>query len=140
MSDYDPNYVHVKSYALVGQKAVIFNDKGQFLLLQRSGKAGGEGMWNFPGGAVETGEELISAIQREIKEEAGIDVFDLQLFAARSQMLEDNDFLIMLGYQAKYSGSEVILNWEHTACKWVTKNEASGMELTEITRYFISLL
>lgn len=36
MADYDPNYKPKKAYALVGQKAIVVNDDGEILLLQRS--------------------------------------------------------------------------------------------------------
>lgn len=54
--------------------AVIWNDQGQILIDRRrqSGLLGG--LWEFPGGKVETGETVEACIQREIQEELGIEV------------------------------------------------------------------
>lgn len=54
--------------------AVIWNDQGQILIDRRpqSGLLGG--LWEFPGGKVEPGETIEACIQREIKEELGIEI------------------------------------------------------------------
>ena len=48
--------------------AVIVKDN-KFLITRRAPKLKLEGMWEFPGGKVEEGESLYTAIEREIKEE-----------------------------------------------------------------------
>jgi 8-oxo-dGTP diphosphatase len=50
----------------VGVGAVLTNAAGQVLLV-RTAKAG----WELPGGRVESGEDLLQALAREISEEAG---------------------------------------------------------------------
>jgi 8-oxo-dGTP pyrophosphatase MutT (NUDIX family) len=50
----------------VGVCGVVFNASGQVLLV-RTAKAG----WELPGGRVETGEDLLQALQREVLEETG---------------------------------------------------------------------
>lgn len=52
---------------------------GRILLHKRSNKCRDEhGTWDCGGGAVEFGEDLEDAVRREIKEEYGVDVEDLE--------------------------------------------------------------
>jgi len=54
--------------------AVIEHRDGRFLLAQRPPGKFYEGYWEFPGGKVEPGEPIASALERELREELGIDV------------------------------------------------------------------
>jgi ADP-ribose pyrophosphatase YjhB (NUDIX family) len=62
----------------VSVAAIVVNDKREVLLLNhvlrpRSG-------WGFPGGFLDAGESAADAISREIKEETGIGLDDVQLY------------------------------------------------------------
>lgn len=62
-------------YIGISVGALIFNDEGKILLCKRSQNAKNErGCWEAPGGAVEYGETLEHAIQREMKEELNIEL------------------------------------------------------------------
>lgn len=54
--------------------AVIWNDQGQVLIDRRKPEGLLGGLWEFPGGKIETGETVEACIQREIQEELGIDI------------------------------------------------------------------
>ena len=54
--------------------AVIYNQRGEFLLAQRPPGKAYAGYWEFPGGKVETGEDAATALKRELHEELGIEV------------------------------------------------------------------
>ncbi|WP_124727936.1 NUDIX hydrolase [Staphylospora marina] len=54
--------------------AVVLNrERTKVLLLQRN-EAPGKGLWAFPGGYVERGQDLFETIQNEVKEETGLTV------------------------------------------------------------------
>src|SRR5512141_452594 len=54
-------------------KAVIANDHGDILFLQRNsaGRADMKSNWDLPGGLVEPGEDDTTALTREVEEELG---------------------------------------------------------------------
>ncbi|MBD2075076.1 A/G-specific adenine glycosylase [Phormidium sp. FACHB-592] len=54
--------------------AVIWNDQGQILIDRRRQEGLLGGLWEFPGGKVEPGETIEACIQREIREELGIEI------------------------------------------------------------------
>ena len=62
--------------------AVIFNDKREVLLLKHRFRAGSG--WGLPGGFMEQGEQPIDTLRRELREEIGLEVDDVNVFAARS--------------------------------------------------------
>jgi len=51
---------------------VILNENKQILISKRAANTHQGGLWEFPGGKVETGETLEQALTRELGEELGI--------------------------------------------------------------------
>lgn len=60
--------------------AVIFDRRGRLLLQQRSDG----GQWGLPGGSVEIGEALATAVVREVREETGLIVVPRRLIGVYS--------------------------------------------------------
>ncbi|MDQ3099291.1 MAG: NUDIX domain-containing protein [bacterium] len=137
MSDYDPNYIPHKVFTLVGQKAIIKNSHGQFLLLQRSNKSGAGGKWALPGGAIEYNEEPLKAVSREISEETELTVTGLTPFTVRQYLSDEQENVLIIGYTCVAEFEQISLNWEHTNYMWLTPVEALTMELTPDARFFI---
>lgn len=54
--------------------AAVFNPAGEVLIARRHPDAHQGGLWEFPGGKVESGEEIQHALKRELHEELGISV------------------------------------------------------------------
>ena len=55
-------------HARLAVGAIIFGDDGSVLLVQR-GAPPRAGTWSLPGGKVEAGEDVFTAVQREVLEE-----------------------------------------------------------------------
>jgi len=54
--------------------AAIIRDNGKILITQRLDNVHLAGLWEFPGGKVEPGESLEVALEREIREEVGLEI------------------------------------------------------------------
>ncbi|AFZ27138.1 mutator mutT protein [Cylindrospermum stagnale PCC 7417] len=54
--------------------AVIWNDQEQILIDRRRPEGSMGGLWEFPGGKIESGETIPECILREIDEELGIEI------------------------------------------------------------------
>ncbi len=75
-------------YIGVSTGAMIFNDKGELFLCQRSKDATNEkGCWEVPGGKVNFGETLQDAVKREIQEEYGVDIEIIEQFPAANHLI-----------------------------------------------------
>lgn len=55
---------------------VVINAKGEICIALRPEGKHLAGYWEFPGGKVEANESVFTALQRELKEELGIDIRD----------------------------------------------------------------
>ena len=78
-------YIKPDDYILVVH-VYIYNENREFLIQRRSRKKKvNSGKWDITGGAVKAGEESLSAVLRETKEEIGLDLDPEKLrFAGRS--------------------------------------------------------
>jgi len=56
----------------LGARCVILNTENEILLVKHSYTPG----WHLPGGGVEKGETIVAALIREVREEAGIELFE----------------------------------------------------------------
>src|ERR1043165_5211208 len=110
--------------------AVIFRE-GKVLLLKRA-KSPGHGFWSLPGGRVEFGESLHTALAREVDEEAGLKI-DIVALAGWREVLPGagggGHYLIM-SFAARWRANEVRLNHEHDDFKWIEPGGFGDLKLT----------
>ncbi|XP_027085878.1 nudix hydrolase 2-like isoform X1 [Coffea arabica] len=68
----------------VGIGAFVMNEKNEVLVVQeKSGRFRGTGIWKFPTGVVDEGEDISAAAVREVKEETGVDAKFVEILAFR---------------------------------------------------------
>lgn len=60
------------SYVRLGCKAIVLNEKNEVLLSERA-KAPYFGFWDLPGGHIKVDESIDQCLQREVREELGVD-------------------------------------------------------------------
>ena len=80
----------------VGVGGIVFQDDK--VLLVKRGKEPGFGKWSIPGGAVDVGETVKTAIQREIQEETGLRVEVLDLVEIFERIIPDTQGKILYHY------------------------------------------
>ncbi|XP_043687380.1 nudix hydrolase 2-like [Telopea speciosissima] len=79
-----PNTIPANASHRVGVGACVINDKREVLVVQeKSDTFGATGVWKFPTGVVDEGENICRAAVREVKEETGIDAEFVEVLAFR---------------------------------------------------------
>lgn len=110
------------SYLFVVAAALIAQD-GRVLVQQRAPNRAMAGLWEFPGGKVESGETPECALIREIEEELGVrlEAGALTPAAFASEPLGDRHLLLLLFTAREWSGEAQAL--DASAIRWVTMEE-----------------
>lgn len=83
---------------------IISNTKGKVLIAERPEHKSYPGYWEFPGGKVEKNENTFDALQREIREELGIQIISADPWFQVSHPYPDRTVLLDTWLIKKYSG------------------------------------
>jgi len=110
---------------LVAACALIDAD-GRVLIAQRPANKSMAGLWEFPGGKVESGERPEDALIRELKEELSITVTQACLapFTFASHSYDGFHLLMPLYVCRRWEGT--VNAAEHQALKWVRPKDLSA--------------
>ena len=101
---------------------IIFNDKGEVLILERmEPQRDWSGYWGFPGGALAWSEEPWDAAIRETKEETNLDVWELRLVRRELNFLDV--------YTTRTFEGDINLSFEHINYAWVSLDELDNYKL-----------
>jgi 8-oxo-dGTP diphosphatase len=113
---------------LVAACALIDAD-GRVLLAQRPEGKSMAGLWEFPGGKVETGERPEQTLIRELNEELGVHVKEdcLAPFAFASHAYEKFHLLMPLYLCRRWNG--IVVAREGQKLAWVRPNDMGAYEM-----------
>jgi 8-oxo-dGTP diphosphatase len=117
------------SYPQLAVSAAIFRDDK--VLLVRRAKSPANGLYSLPGGRVEFGESLHTALHREVDEETALRI-EIAGLAGWREVLPGTGrghYLIM-SFAARWIGQEPRLNSEHDDFKWLTPNRLGDLRVT----------
>ncbi|MFH1197772.1 MAG: NUDIX domain-containing protein [bacterium] len=117
-------------FPLPGVRAIIQNEKGEILLLKRAAGDNFGGMWCLPGGKVDYGLTVESAIITEIKEETNLDCTEVKfLFYMDGLPVEEYyAHYIIFYFECKVTG-EIKLNEESDEYRWVRIEDIDKYEI-----------
>ncbi len=99
---------------IVAVSGLITHPDGKILLI-RGPRRG----WEFPGGQVEEGENLIAAFQREIQEETGVTASIGPLVGVYSNIKAPTK--LMFGFLGNYVSGELRTSAESLETEWVPR-------------------
>ena len=106
--------------------AGIVIEHGKVLLSRRKQGAHLEGLWEFPGGKVEAGEDPRVALARELDEELGIDTIVGEIVDVTFHRYEDADKAVLLLF--------------FEATRTVASKEPSAIDVAEVAWFAASAL
>jgi 8-oxo-dGTP diphosphatase len=95
--------------------------RGDEILLIRRGHGPAAGEWSIPGGRVEAGELLASAVLRELHEETGLDAV-CGRFVGWAELLDDRQHFVVLDFEVTImtSDDEPTAGSDATEAAWVS--------------------
>ena len=101
--------MHMKEMTELMNICMIYDDDGNVLVQNRQKKD-----WpgvTFPGGHVEAGESLVLSVIREIKEETGLDIWDVKLCGVK-EWFSDGVRSIVFFYKTNHFSGELCASEE----------------------------
>ena len=107
---------------IVATASLVKNQEGKILLVKTKDRG-----WEIPGGAVEEGEDIITALKREVKEEGGIEISIKKLAACYSNLSRNIiifDFVSEHQTDTPKNDSLDIDKSEISGIGWFSKDEA----------------
>lgn len=111
-ASHDPQHI-------VAVCALVTDATGRVLLVRNPERG-----WECPGGQVEEGEDLIAALQREIREEAGIAVSVGRLAGVYSSL---ERHIVVLGFLAEHTAGEPRPSPESVEVGWFPRDAVLAM-------------
>ncbi len=125
----------------VTQKAIVLNAEGQLLTMRRTETAPTKPLhWDLPGGNVDHGEDPTDGITREILEETGLVVKDVEPFDVSAIVEADGKHWVTICYTARAVSTDIVLSYEHDEWKWVRPAEFLELKISEKLQRYVKKL
>ncbi|HZL61713.1 MAG TPA: NUDIX hydrolase [Pseudolabrys sp.] len=114
--------------------AAIIRD-GKVLVVRRA-RNPALGIYTLPGGGVETGETLLQAVTREVREETALEIEPVALAGHREAIARDAQgrverHFVILCFAARWLSGEPVLNEELDDARWLAPAALSDLRTTE---------
>ena len=127
-----------KRFPLTTVGALVTSPQGRVLIIKTHKW---RGTWGVPGGKVDWGEDLETALLREFQEEVGLELTQVR-FALLQEAVIDPQFhkdahFVLLNYYALATSEEVVPNEEIDEWVWVNPQQALEFPLNSYTRILV---
>lgn len=125
-------------YYRVSVKALITDDGGKFLLARES-----DGTWDMLGGGLDHNEDPIAAVRREIQEETGLEVTDVNSspkYFVTAHKPEKDVYIANVVYEVKIKDLQFTPSDECEELRYFTADEAKQVKLLPNIEKLIELL
>jgi 8-oxo-dGTP diphosphatase len=111
--------------------AAIFRDDK--ILLVRRARSPAKGLYSLPGGRVEFGEALHSALHREVREETGLKIEIVGLSGWREALpgAPGSGHYLIMSFAARWISGEPVLNEELDDFSWLAPQALGDLRLTD---------
>lgn len=119
--------------------AVIPDSNQRFLITRRSLKTTHAGLWEFPGGKIEEQELASSALQREIKEELGIDVVTYRYLGEVNHTYHQQRISLLIYSVDEYKGEASCCEGQMDL-QWVPLEEFKNYDFPEANFKIVELI
>jgi ADP-ribose pyrophosphatase YjhB (NUDIX family) len=118
------------SHPQLAVSAAIFRDD-QILLVRRA-RSPGQGLYSLPGGRVEFGESLHTALHREVDEETGLKIEIIGLAGWREVLpgTSSGGHYLIISFASRWIGNEPVLNDEHDDFRWLAPDAIGDLGVT----------
>jgi 8-oxo-dGTP diphosphatase len=131
------NHSNGLPFHIVTVMGIVTNGEGKILLVKSPDRG-----WEPPGGRVEQGEELLTALKREIEEESGIEVTTGRLLAVVSNLRSTGGLppKVNLIFACTPTGGGLRTSSESLEVGWFTMVEAEAMATHPPTRFKLEIV
>ena len=117
---------------------IIINADQEVLIARRPAGKTSSGLWEFPGGKVESDETVFQALQRELHEEIGIQVITAESWMQVEYDCPDRNVLLDTWKVTQYIGEPH--GREGQAVRWVQTQQLNQFEFPEGNRLILEKL
>jgi ADP-ribose pyrophosphatase YjhB (NUDIX family) len=110
--------------------------RGEHILVVRRARPPALGLFTFPGGGVDSGEALLDAVTREVREETALTIAPLSLAGHREMIRHESDgrvgtHFVILCFAARWIAGEPVLNEELAEARWVSLDAIEALPTTD---------